>query len=853
MSPNLPLVFSYVLAASIALAVTGLITWQLLRWAPVRVYWLHRIGWGLVLMQGICLAKLTLTLPVLPPRQVEAITRTNPRSLVTWNEQRSVDGSVMIVPDGQSLADGRTTDRGGSMIGKSSGHGEDIAAADGTLAVRRLARWRASIGRAMGPLAFLWLSGMILLFSLSVVAYGRLLWQLRAAEPASEAWQREWQSVSDGIRSARRVGLLTHRKLGPMLCCTPWGHQIVVPPERWSTLTPQQRMAILRHELAHLVRHDIATTLAARCVALVHWFNPVAWLAAARFEEAAEWACDRHVARTSPTDVPALARAILVWGSQGASPIGVSGIGGSATARRLRRLLSRDAHRDSRWTAAGTLLLATLILAVSIVELRVTPRSLKGAAPNESEPSDAGEPNGDFQQQLQSLAKELDTSDPLTARLREALATPAGQLLASERLTEQRERQMQQASQEAVPRFIEQNIVKGSDTAGSRVDALIAFRDAFDQDVESIRPVLQQIASKVAAQTEAERLLVRFLEDDASSVVLYLHELRDVLRPDVTLVERRLGELFVRVNGQYQLRPGARDEAGQLVKQQLRALSIRETIAPELALWAKNLVDVDERHRHFKTALTDPTFLTVAAVKIADDEETPTGQRMDAFFEQLENLVVDTADGLQIRPGAVDEIDELLQLGERLKAGATKLAGPVREFSSHVAELDDLHRQWKRFLATDMAAFRLAEDYEAATADPEAAVRALLDDVLTEDGQGHLHLRPDRADELVEHIRGAMREYRSLRRRGRLIGRMADQVQEPARTALNSLGGQIYVLDAVQQELQRQSYDGLEQWKHSSFERSPKGFVIRPRRREQFQEFLRLVDELDKELKKDDF
>ncbi|MEO7714843.1 MAG: M56 family metallopeptidase [Capsulimonas sp.] len=64
------------------------------------------------------------------------------------------------------------------------------------------------------------------------------------------------------------------------------------------------RTAALRHELAHIARRDWAWHALAGVVCALHWFNPMAWVAARQIREESERACDDAVlaAGTRPTD-----------------------------------------------------------------------------------------------------------------------------------------------------------------------------------------------------------------------------------------------------------------------------------------------------------------------------------------------------------------------------------------------------------------------------------------------------------------------------------------------------------------------------------------------------------------------
>ncbi|NIR43796.1 MAG: hypothetical protein GWN99_07545 [Gemmatimonadetes bacterium] len=105
-------------------------------------------------------------------------------------------------------------------------------------------------------------------------------------------------SVLEELRGRMGIG----RRVGLLRCrgrCMPmtWGvvdPAILLPAdiEEW----PESRIrAVLLHELAHIKRFDYLTQLLARLVCALHWFNPLAWLAAARLRVERELACDDEV------------------------------------------------------------------------------------------------------------------------------------------------------------------------------------------------------------------------------------------------------------------------------------------------------------------------------------------------------------------------------------------------------------------------------------------------------------------------------------------------------------------------------------------------------------------------------
>jgi hypothetical protein len=109
----------------------------------------------------------------------------------------------------------------------------------------------------------------------------------------------------------------------------------------------RQRRSILRHELAHYVRGDLWKSLLARLLASPQWFNPLAWLAVRRFEEAAECACDDAALAAEPEGAFDYLRALLELGESDCStPALQAAVHGGSLQRRVRRLLS-CAGKDS--------------------------------------------------------------------------------------------------------------------------------------------------------------------------------------------------------------------------------------------------------------------------------------------------------------------------------------------------------------------------------------------------------------------------------------------------------------------------------------------------------------------------
>jgi len=192
-----------------------------------------------------------------------------------------------------------------------------------------------------------WGLGMVAVALAWGVGYLRFVRQLPPAVPGEDSWQREWHDLlaARGVQGA--IPLRVTASAGPMLCRLPGAYELLIPEPLWREMNTAERLAILRHELAHYERCDVWKSLAIRVLALPHWFNPLAWYAVRRFDEAAEWACDR--AATGDLQTTAYARALLRLGEISRRQAAYSPAAhGPPLAARIRRLLATRTGEDSR-------------------------------------------------------------------------------------------------------------------------------------------------------------------------------------------------------------------------------------------------------------------------------------------------------------------------------------------------------------------------------------------------------------------------------------------------------------------------------------------------------------------------
>jgi len=88
--------------------------------------------------------------------------------------------------------------------------------------------------------------------------------------------------------------------------------RIILPHALVQKLSPAQTMLVVRHERAHLRRHDPGRFLTLALVEIAFWFNPMVRRQIERCRLAAELACDNEVAQADPALRKAYAESLVL-------------------------------------------------------------------------------------------------------------------------------------------------------------------------------------------------------------------------------------------------------------------------------------------------------------------------------------------------------------------------------------------------------------------------------------------------------------------------------------------------------------------------------------------------------------
>jgi beta-lactamase regulating signal transducer with metallopeptidase domain len=189
--------------------------------------------------------------------------------------------------------------------------------------------------------------------------------QVRDSDEAPEALQTVLAETAAGLglRSKLPRLRLADTAQGPALCGL-LRPVILLPRGLSEQIEVESLRQVLRHELIHLERWDLAWNLLQVCVQIAWWWNPLVWFANARIRSLREAAVDEAVmlepgADDYPATLVAVARHCAAPSRMPMAFLGILESGGRLEAR-VRRLLERPLPRSARlgWVGCVTVLVA---------------------------------------------------------------------------------------------------------------------------------------------------------------------------------------------------------------------------------------------------------------------------------------------------------------------------------------------------------------------------------------------------------------------------------------------------------------------------------------------------------------
>ena len=177
----------------------------------------------------------------------------------------------------------------------------------------------------------------------------------------------------------RQLVLLETMAVATPALCGLLRPRLLLPPGLIAQFGERELRFVFLHELAHLKRHDIMANWLTTLLQLLHWFNPLVWLAFARMRSDRELACDALVLAQAQADESRAYGQTIIRLLEGFSrPAALPGVVGiledhGQMKRRITMIANHSRVRRS------TLLALVLLPALAVVAL-TDARTEKGAA-----------------------------------------------------------------------------------------------------------------------------------------------------------------------------------------------------------------------------------------------------------------------------------------------------------------------------------------------------------------------------------------------------------------------------------------------------------------------------------------
>ncbi len=185
--------------------------------------------------------------------------------------------------------------------GDRSTHG--VATAAGRFWKPEMVRW---------VMVAVWLAGSLVWFGLSAILSWRVCRLLRLARPAPRELGEEVGRLARRLKLSRCPEIhVVSGRISPMVWSVGRRSRILFPRGLLGQLTPEERSAILAHELAHVRRGDGWVRLLEFIATGLYWWHPVVWWARTQLRRAEEECCDAWVVSTWPEMARTYAAALL--------------------------------------------------------------------------------------------------------------------------------------------------------------------------------------------------------------------------------------------------------------------------------------------------------------------------------------------------------------------------------------------------------------------------------------------------------------------------------------------------------------------------------------------------------------
>ncbi len=210
-----------------------------------------------------------------------------------------------------------------------------------------------------------WTSGILVLSMRLLRSWLRFRRELRSARLLNDVpWGDLLSECRERLRVRRSLRLCAVDWVHSPALCGWWRPRLLLPAGLAERLSHDELRHVLLHELAHLKRYDILVNWIATAAQVLHWFNPVVWLAMRRLRAERELAAD-HLALVAlgENGARAYGETILsLMAGVGRPEVVPAMVGILEDQRALRERITAVAtfRRPGRWSASAAALVALL-------------------------------------------------------------------------------------------------------------------------------------------------------------------------------------------------------------------------------------------------------------------------------------------------------------------------------------------------------------------------------------------------------------------------------------------------------------------------------------------------------------
>jgi beta-lactamase regulating signal transducer with metallopeptidase domain len=780
----------------------------------------HRITWGLVLAQGVVVVGIPLQLPILDPKPSLAF---SPAGIISEPPVSAtvpeVEAPVANAPSPPFVAGAK----------------------------------QSAVRLPGSPLVWLYLSGILVVSGGFLVSYLALLWAVRRTREAPGEWRTQWEALLES-RGLGKVPLKVHSSLGPMLCRLPRGYCLVIPEGPWQDLTPAQREAVLEHEVGHIQRADVWKSFAARSVAMLHWFNPVAWWSVRQFEDAAEWDCDRRLAEKGKRHAVEFARALLQFAEPKTLPLGASLARGAALSPRIARLTRPEGIKEARGKCLAFALVMICLAAGALVRVELIAQ----------EGGDELEIPGEaFHSLVTEFSGNIQGSGDLLKSFKETIETPAGRIVMKDRAGGAAQHERAERMRNLLEDYVDKHFTKDASsgklvlkpTSQEHRTRIIEMRKSIEADLGPLEEAMSKLRESLAPESEAEQLMIRLTEQDGAAAMIYQMEIRERMRPSMQMMTNRLSAILADQGDGSLAVPASRiKQAEQVVKIGKTISGLTDEVKEELKYFTEDVATPDELSKRVKTALEHPNFpVFVSAISLKDAMHNKRVPSVAEIFEHLEGGFIDRVDGLHINPNEREEITQRIREFEILNERFPLINGPLKNLAGKVSEKDALHNDLREVMTTDGVAMFLAFDMDIGGGDAGEIFLDMIGEIL-ETAKGNKKIvREEQREEVIGHMRGVLRGLRDAGRKGRQFERITDQMEDRELAGIyKSRGGKLAVALAIREEIEALSINGLDLWIGHHFMKGDDGtLTLKANAADALEEIVAQAREIEKSLSSD--